>query len=88
MKVGSYPTHHVLFDDSISGISQGWRYASITKIGNKWTYFKLFDGTDHTYKVLHRKWESLRKKDVKIEENAEKSTDHENVIDDVVDIKN
>lgn len=81
MKV--YPTHHVLFDDGISGVCQGWRYASVTKTGTKWTYFRLFDGTDHTYKVKNKKWESLKKHitDKTGQKIIDQDTDHEIVIE-------
>lgn len=55
------PTHHVLFDDSISGVSQGWRCARIDKIGHKWLYFALFDGSDSIYKTKVSRWNELLK---------------------------
>lgn len=73
------PTHHVLFDDSVSGIAQGWRYAVVTKIGSKWTHFQLFDGTEHTYKVQNRKWNTLKMRD--LSKSNQKTDDHENVIE-------
>lgn len=59
-----HPTHRVMFGDDITGICQGWRFASVVKVGTKWIYFKLFEGNDHTYKAKLPRWHALQKYEV------------------------